>query len=69
MVTAPLFVVLLLITGICLKGKVAKTGSVILGALLGLTLAPTAVGAATVTGLTSASAGLVSVLSSFGSQG
>lgn len=60
MVTAPLFVVLLLITVVCVKGKVAKGGSVVLGVLLGLTLASTALGTPILDGLTAASNGIVS---------
>lgn len=66
MVTAPLFVILLVITLVCLKGKVAKAGSVTLGVLLGLTLASTALGQPVLQALTAASTGLVNSLASLG---
>lgn len=44
MVTIPLFLLLLLITAMMLKAKSAKAGSVILGLLLGLSLASTTFG-------------------------
>lgn len=66
MITAPLFVVLLLLTGLCIKGKIAQTGSVILGVLLGLTLAATTIGPPILSGLTAASTGLFDALTSLG---
>jgi hypothetical protein len=54
MVTAPLFVVLLLVTVLCVKGGLVKTGAVLLGVLLGLTLATTEIGPPIMNGLTAA---------------
>ena len=64
MITMSLFVVVLLVTVVCVYGKVAKTGSVILGALLGLTLATTAFGAPLLEALTAVSTGLTDAISS-----
>lgn len=68
MVTAPLFVVLLFVTALCVKGKIAKAGSVILGVLLGLTLAATTIGPPILNGLTAASTGLVDAFTSLGGK-
>lgn len=64
MITAPLFVILLVITFVCVKTKSAKLGSVILGILLGLTLASTMVGAPIVRGLTEASSFAIGAITS-----
>lgn len=64
MLTAPLFVVVLLLTAVCIGGKLAEVGSVFLGVLLGLTLASTSIGAPILQALTAASSGLVDALSS-----
>ena len=64
MINAPLFLVLVFIIVVCIKGKAASAGSVALGTLLGLTLAGTAVGPPILHGLTSASSALVSGLTS-----
>lgn len=63
MANVPLFLVILFAVAMCIKGKAASAGSVALGALLGLTLAGTAVGPPILHGMTSAATSLVSGLS------
>lgn len=66
MVSAPLFVIVLVLTLIALKTRAAKAGSTFLGLVLGLTLASTSFGAPIITAVTDISQGLVTALSSMG---
>ncbi|MGL4177522.1 MAG: hypothetical protein ACRCSN_15760 [Dermatophilaceae bacterium] len=68
LVTAPLFVVLLLVTVFCVVGRSAEVGSVVLGVLLGLTLASTPVGEPILDGLTTAVSWLVDTVGSLAGQ-
>lgn len=66
MVSAPLFVIVLVLTLIALKTRAAKAGSTFLGLVLGLTLASTSFGAPIIQAVTDISQGLVTALSSMG---
>ena len=66
MVSAPLFVLVLYVTVVCVKAKAAGGGSVALGVLLGLSLASTSLGAPIQQALTSMSSALIAAVSSLG---
>lgn len=66
MISTPLFVVVLLITLIALKGRAAGPGSTMLGLVLGLSLASTSLGKPVLAAVTQISQGLVTALSSLG---
>ncbi|MDO5698143.1 MAG: hypothetical protein Q4G51_09235 [Dermatophilus congolensis] len=64
MVNAPLLVLLLIITVICIKARAAGGGSVALGVFVGLTLASTDLGRPITEAITAASTGLITALGS-----
>jgi hypothetical protein len=66
MISAPLFVVLLLVAVMFVKNNAVDAGGVFLGVLLGLSLASTSVGGPMLAGLTAISSGLVDILGSLG---
>ena len=63
MVTAPLFLLLAFVVFICVKTKTVAVGGIVLGALLGLTLASTALGGPITDGLTAGTEAVVAAMS------
>ena len=63
MVTAPLFLLLAFVAYICIKTKAIAVGGLVLGVLLGLTLASTALGGPITDALTAGTEAVVATMS------
>jgi hypothetical protein len=63
-VTAPLFLLLAFVAYICLKTKAVAVGGVVLGVLLGLTLASTGLGGPIINGLQTGTSAAVAAMTS-----
>lgn len=64
MVTAPLFVLVAFVAYICLKTKAVAAGGLVLGVLLGLTLASTGLGGPIIDGLQTGTRAAVTAMTS-----